>query len=820
MLPITPLLPEVIQTLAQQATVVLTAPPGAGKTTALPLALLKAPWLGQQRIVLLEPRRLAARAAAQRLAEQLGENLGLTVGLRTRLERVVSAQTRLEVLTEGVLTWQLLRDPALDGVGLVIFDEFHERSLEADLALTLCRHARATLELPLRVLLMSATLDGPALARWLNAPHLQTEGRSYPVQLDYLSPRGHETLLPLTLRGITQALATTAGDVLVFLPGGYEIRTLASRLGALQPELSICPLFGDLSRLEQDRALHTDPGGRRRVVLATNIAQTSLTLAGITAVVDSGLARVNRFDPNTGLSALVTEPISQASATQRAGRAGRLAPGVCYRLWSAEQHSRRASYDTPEILRADLAPLALTLAAWGVKQPSELDWLDAPPLGTYQQAQDLLRNLGAIDPEGILTPQGQQLAQFPLHPRLARLMLAAGQRGQGELGSRIAALLGERDLLRGGNQRRSDLELRLAQLEYPSPEADAYLRSQVLRNAKQLAQYLPRTPVTAPPLGVGGLLAYAYPERIAQRRSGSEAVYLLAQGRAAQLPADDPLACQPWLVAAQVDQQTGKIQLAAALDIDEIMTQHAPLLSQDTMLSWDGDKQIVRALRSTRLGAITLDSQPWTPPAAQLHAFWLTVIRNQPALLPWDDTSRQWQARVRSLRQWLGEPWPAVDDADLLASLETWLVPYLDNITRGSELQRLPLAEILHNTLDYATQQRLHQLAPTHLTVPSGSRLPLTYSPEASPPVLAVRLQELFGLQQTPTVAEGRIAVMLHLLSPGRRPVQVTQDLANFWRQTYPEVKKELKGRYPKHYWPDDPYQAQATARAKPRPMV
>ncbi len=817
MLPITPLLPEVVQTLNHHATLVLTAPPGAGKTTALPLALLAAPYLQNQRILLLEPRRLAARAAAQRLAEQLGEPLGQTVGLRTRLERVISARTRLEVITEGVLTRQLLRDPALEGVGLVIFDEFHERSLEADLALALCRQARATLELPLRLLLMSATLEGERLAAWLQAPQLHAQGRSYPVRIEYLPPRAHENLLPLSLRGITQALETSRGDVLVFLPGGYEIRTLASRLGSLYPALVVCPLAGDLSRLEQDRALQADPGGRRRVVLATNIAQTSLTLAGISTVVDSGLVRVNRFDPNTGLGALVTEPISQASATQRAGRAGRLAPGLCYRLWSAEQHSRRAPHDTPEILRADLAPLALNLAAWGVKHPEELDWLDAPPAGAYQQAQDLLCQLGALDAQLTLTPQGQQLVQLPLHPRLARLLLAAAQCGQSELGSRLAALLGERDLLRGSSQRRSDVELRLAQLEHPGPDSDAYARTQILRTAQQLRRQLPLVPVTTPPLDVGGLLAYAYPERIAQRRAGTEPVYLLAQGRAAYLAADDPLAVQAWLVAAQVDQHTGKIQLAAALDIVAYGAQYPERIEQRETVAWDDEKQAIRALRSRHLGAIVLDSQPWNAPATQVLALWPAILRQQAVSLPWDEASRQWQARVLSLRQWLGHVWPDVADAQLLASLETWLLPYLEGMSKASELQRLALARILESTLDYDQQQRLAQLAPTHLSVPSGSRLPLTYHADARPPVLAVRLQELFGLQHTPTVAGGRIPVLLHLLSPGYRPVQVTQDLASFWRQTYPEVRKELKGRYPKHVWPDDPQQAQATARARPR---
>jgi ATP-dependent helicase HrpB len=840
-LPIDVLLPDLCQALALRDEAVLEAPPGAGKTTRVPLALLSQPWLAGQTIIMLEPRRLAARAAAERLASELGEAVGETVGYRIRLDSKVGPQTRIEVVTEGILARRLQDDPALEGVGLVIFDEFHERSLDADLALALCLNGRAMFrgadagEPPLKVLLMSATLEGERLASVLgDAPVLRSEGRMFPVDIRWGAPwQLGEWLEPKVVQVVLQALADETGSLLVFLPGQAEIRRVNEQLSEAlsgRRDILLCPLHGELDLSAQRAAIEPAPAGRRKVVLATNIAETSLTIDGVRVVIDAGLARVPRFDPNSGMTRLDTQRISRASATQRGGRAGRLQPGTCYRLWSQAQHEQLAAYGAAEILQADLAGLALQLLRWGV-QPAELVWLDPPPAAAYAQALDLLTRLGAVDAQGVITRHGQAMAELPTHPRIAHLLLRGQELGLGPLACDLAALLGERDILRGAG---ADLHSRLALLAGESRAArGAQSGVQRLRQlARQFQGYLKRRPspqaVSDPehPRWLGALLAFAYPDRIAQQRRAGGAEYRLANGRAALFAEVDGLMKHGWLVVADLGSRQGqreeRIYLAAELDPQLFEGVLAEQVSTLEVLDWDEREGALRAERQRKVGELVLASEALTGLTAQQRsrAMLALVRRKGVALLPWTPELRQWQARVALLRTLdlaakdISE-WPDVSDSVLLATLEGWLQPYLDNVTRLSHFANLELSSLLLNLLPWPLPQRLDELAPRSVQVPSGSRISLDYSEQ--PPVLAVRLQELFGLADTPRIAGGRQVVKLHLLSPARRPMQVTQDLANFWRSTYAEVKKDLKGRYPKHYWPDDPLMAEPTARAKPR---
>ncbi|MGE8500215.1 MAG: ATP-dependent helicase HrpB [Pseudomonas sp.] len=840
-LPIDVLLPALRDTLARRDEAVLEAPPGAGKTTRVPLALLDEPWLAGQRIIMLEPRRLAARAAAERLASELGEAVGETVGYRIRLESKVSARTRIEVVTEGVLARRLQDDPTLDGIGLLIFDEFHERSLDADLALALALNGRAMFrgadagEPPLKILLMSATLEGERLAGLLDdAPVLRSEGRMFPVAMNWGAPyQAGEWVEPRVLSTVLQVLADEPGSVLVFLPGQAEIRRVAEQLAeslAGRSDILLCPLHGDLALTAQRQAIEPAPAGMRKVVLATNIAETSLTIDGVRVVVDAGLARVPRFDPGSSMTRLDTQRISRASATQRAGRAGRLQPGACYRLWSQAQHEQLAAYSSAEILQADLAGLAMQLARWGV-HPDELAWLDPPPAAAFAQARDLLGRLGALDERGSLTAHGQAMAELPAHPRIAHLLLRAQALGLGPLACDLAALLGERDILRGAG---ADLHSRIALLAGDSKgargAASGVQRTRQL--ARQFQGYLKAVPVTTPvadpdhPRWLGALLAFAYPDRVAQQRREGGAEYRLANGRAAQFGEADGLMKHAWLVVADLGSRQGqreeRIYLAADLDPALFDSVLAELIREHQVLDWDEREGVLRAERQRKLGELVVarEALAGLDEDARGRALVGLVRRKGLELLPWTPELRQWQARVALLRgldltEKGSSDWPDVSDAALRDSLETWLAPYLGKVNRLSHFANLELASILHNLLPWPLPQRLDELAPKALGVPSGSRIGLDYSEQ--PPVLAVRLQELFGLAQTPRIANGRQQVLLHLLSPARRPVQVTQDLANFWANTYAEVKKDLKGRYPKHYWPDDPLIAEPTARAKPR---
>jgi len=837
-LPIDAVLPALREALSLRHEAVLEAPPGAGKTTRVPLALLNEPWLAGQTILMLEPRRLAARAAAERLASELGEQVGQTVGYRIRLDSKVGPTTRIEVVTEGILTRRLQADPALDGVGLLIFDEFHERSLDADLALALSLNGRELLrdEPPLKILLMSATLEGERLSSLLDdAPVISSEGRMYPVEVRWGRPfQPGEFIEPRVVDCVVQAVADESGSLLVFLPGQAEIRrvhqSLQEALGERQ-DIVLCPLHGELELNAQRAAIDAAPPGKRKVVLATNIAETSLTIDGVRVVIDAGLARVPRFDPGSGMTRLDTQRISRASATQRAGRAGRLEPGVCYRLWSEAQHDQLAAYGSAEILQADLAGLALQLARWGVTA-DQLRWLDQPPAAAYAQALDLLQRLGAFKAGGqdSLSEHGQAMAELPAHPRIAHLLLRGQDLGLAGMACDVAALLGERDILRGGG---ADLHNRLALLGGESRASKGGQGG--VQRARQLARqyrgYLrgkARTAVADPEHSrwLGALLALAYPDRVAQQRRAGGAEYRLANGRAALFGEPDALMKCPWLVIADLGSRQGqreeRIYIATEFDPTLFDGVLAEQVSTVDLLDWDERENVLRAERQRKVGELVLSREPLTglDEEARARALLELVRRKGLELLPWTPELRQWQARVALLRQLdldagNSSEWPDLSDEALMATLAQWLQPYLGKVTRLSHFAQLDLSSILRNLLPWPLPQRLEEWAPVHLSVPSGSNIRLDYS--ETPPILAVRLQELFGLAETPRIAQGRQQVLLHLLSPARRPVQVTQDLANFWRSTYTEVKKDLKGRYPKHYWPDDPLVAEATARAKPR---
>ncbi|WP_342248171.1 ATP-dependent helicase HrpB [Pseudomonas sp. OTU2001] len=818
-LPIDAVLPALRQALENRDEAVLEAPPGAGKTTRVPLALLNEPWLAGQNILMLEPRRLAARAAAERLASELGEKVGETVGYRIRLDSKVGPKTRIEVVTEGILTRRLQADPALEGVGLVIFDEFHERSLDADLALALSLNGRELLrdDPPLKILLMSATLEGERLSRLLDdAPVVSSEGRMHPVDIRWGRPfQPGEFIEPRVVESVLQALADQTGSVLVFLPGQAEIRRVHQSLQealAERPEVLLCPLHGELDLDAQRAAIDPAPEGLRKVVLATNIAETSLTIDGVRVVIDAGLARVPRFDPGSGMTRLDTQRISCASATQRAGRAGRLEPGVCYRLWSEAQHEQLAAHGNAEILQADLAGLALQLARWGVT-PEQLRWLDQPPTAAFAQAQDLLARLNAFKPgsRDNLSEHGQAMAELPAHPRIAHLLLRGQDLGLAQMACDVAALLGERDIQRGGG---ADLHSRLALVSGESKAArgshgGVQRARQLARQYRGLLRGKPRAPVVDPdhPRWLGALLALAYPDRVAQQRREGGAEYRLANGRAALFAEVDALMKCPWLVIADLGSRQGqreeRIYLAAEFDPALLEGVLAEQVERVDILDWDEREQALRAERQTKVGELVLGREPLPnlDDDARAKALLGLVRRKGLNVFTWTPELRQWQARVALLRQLdldkEGQSaWPDLGDEALLATLEDWLQPYLGKVSRLSHFAALDVSSILRNLLPWPLPQRLDEWAPAHLAVPSGSNIRLDYS--ENPPILAVRLQELFGLADTPRIAQGRQQVKLHLLSPARRPVQVTQDLANFWRTTYAEVKKDLKGRYPK----------------------
>jgi ATP-dependent helicase HrpB len=824
-LPILEALPALRAALATHSAAVLEAPPGAGKSTVVPLAVLDEPWLAGRRIVMLEPRRLAARAVASRMAWTLGEPPGRRVGWRMRLDTRVGRDTQIEVVTEGILARMLQDDPALEGVGLVVFDEFHERSLQADLGLALCLDAQRNLRDDLRLLAMSATLDGDAVARLLGGvPVVRSHGRSFPVEVRYArrAPEHVEREVAGTVR---RALDEEPGDALVFLPGAPEIRRVERTLaeGALPRGTRVLPLYGELAPDAQDEALQPSAPGTRKVVLATSIAETSLTIEGVRIVVDAGLARRSRFDPASGMSRLETLRASVASTEQRRGRAGRLEPGVCYRVWTEEMQRQLAPATPPEILEADLAPLALDLACWGT-DAGALAWLDAPPPPHLAQARDLLTALGALDGAGRATAEGRRMARLGLHPRLAHMLLRAGDLGAARLVAELAALLTERDVARTRpGERDADLRKRLELLRGGSVVGLEPDRGG-LQRARRLAQQWERqaggerrAPSHAEP-DAGLLLAFAYPDRIGRRR-GDGGRYLLANGRGAAFAGPDALTSSELLVVADLDagDREARIHLAAPLDRADLDAQFGDRIVTVERVEWDRREQAVAARRERRLGAIVLDDRPIrdASPERQIAAMLVGLRELGLEALPWSKAATALRERLQFLHRLDANAWPDVSDAALLAGLEDWLAPFLEGITRRDHLPRLDLVTILRSRLDYAAQQSLDRLAPTHLEVPSGSRIPIDYSGDA--PSLAVRLQEMFGLTETPAVGGGRVPLTVELLSPAGRPVQVTRDLVSFWARGYPEVKKELKGRYPKHYWPEDPYEAEPTARVRPR---
>lgn len=836
-LPIEDVLSDLCHALIRSPNALLTAPPGAGKTTRVPLALLDAPWLQSRKLLMLEPRRLAARAAAHRMATTLNERPGDTIGYRMRLDTKIGPKTRIEVVTEGILTRLLQQDPSLHNYGAVLFDEFHERSLQADTGLALCLESQRLFRPDLRLLVMSATLDcGPVSELLGGAPVITCGGRMFPVETRYLDEPLAGYLDTAVTKIIRRALARDQGSQLVFLPGMAEIRRVERQLldATFGSTIHIAPLHGDLPQDAQDEAIGPARPGTRKIVLATSIAETSLTIDGVRVVIDAGLLRVPRFDPRSGLTRLDTIRVTQDSADQRRGRAGRLEPGVCYRLWTEREQATLAARRPPEMLDADLTSLVLELALWGVTDPSELSWLSPPPTGSVTQASDLLIRLGALDPSGRITAHGRQMAELALHPRLSHMLLNAVPMGLADLACDLAALLGERDLFRGqaGRQHadvRSRLDVLHGQHDHTAGMAvDRAVYHRVTDTAAMWRQQLGRRTVNPTPRtgrnqqGIGSLLALAYPDRIAQRQSGNEARYVLANGRGALFATPDHLGSEPYLAIAELDggAQWAKIELAAPISLAEIETLFADQIVETETVSWDDRTQAVLALRQRRFGGLILSQQNLSKPdPAQIAAALLQGVRQAELnTLAWTPELRQWQARVEFLRRTDGpdSPWPDLSNAHLTQTLEQWLSPFLQGITTLERVKQMPLDQPLHALLNWDLQRQLDRLAPTHITVPSGSNIRVDYE-SADVPILAVRLQELFGCQNTPRVAGGKVPVMLHLLSPAKRPVQVTKDLASFWKSAYVEVKKELRGRYPKHSWPEDPLTAPPTAKAKRR---
>lgn len=810
-LPVVDALPRLNEALASGRSAVLCAPPGSGKTTVVPLALLDAPWLAGKSIILLEPRRVAARAAAARMANLCGEPVGQTVGYQIRFDRRIGPDTRIEVLTEGLLTRRLQADPDLPGVGLVIFDEFHERSLEADLALALTLDARAQVNPELRVLVMSATLDAQRVAALLgDAPVIESTGRLFPVEVVYQYSAA--PVAEAVARACLQALADDDGDVLAFLPGAREIGDAQSLIESRLPagQARIYPLFGALDAVAQDAALRPDPDGLRKVILATNIAQTSLTVEGVRVVVDGGWARVAEYDLASGADRLVTRRISRAAADQRAGRAGRLGPGRAIRLWSREQHGSLPAFDAAELTQVDLSRFVLELAVWGLSV-DRAALLDTPPHGAWSAAQDLLRGIGAVDTEGRATEEGRALLTLPAHPRQAALLRRATQRNLGGLAVWLVAVL---DAAESG----SDLDAMVRQSMQRQGATPAQRRIQ--DTVRQLAQRMQVTPArSVASEDLARLVALAYPERISRRRNAAPGVFQCADGGELRVHAASPLAHVPWLAVAHWDPGPPR-RLRSGLSIDEtqLRVDFADQLRVDDAATWDPRREAVRTVARTCLGALILDERPTRPAPDVIVAGVLAGIAQLGiGVLPWTPELRQWQARVLCLRDWQpGEDWPDVSDSALQATVGHWLAPFLDGISRRSQFDRIPLADALSGLLDYPRQRALDRLAPNHLTVPSGNRHRVHYGVGAAP-ILEVKLQEMFGALHTPHICNDQIAVVLHLLSPARRPVAVTQDLQGFWQAGYHDVRKDLRGRYPRHPWPENPAQAPPTARAKPR---
>jgi ATP-dependent helicase HrpB len=852
-LPISEVLPQLKQSLAHHHELVLEAPPGAGKTTLVPLTLLSESWLADQRIIMLEPRRMAARAAAQRMASLLNEETGQTVGYRIRQESRISSHTRIEVITEGILTRMLVDDPSLEGVALLIFDEFHERSMDADLGLALALQSRELFRdasKPLRLMAMSATLDGDALASLLgNAPLIRSAGKMFPVTMHYgPAKRPDDNIVECVLNALPGIIRKHSGSLLVFLPGQGEInKVIQSLAGRLSPEelqeLDILPLYGALPLREQQRAIESLTA-KRKVVLSTDIAETSLTIEGINVVVDAGFCRVPRFDPATGMTRLQTRRISKDSSVQRMGRAGRLTAGHCYRLWSEQQQEQLAQQSMPQILQADLAPLVMHLIAWGIDDINQLRWLDPPPSGTMSQALDLLLRLGAIKGESTglssltlgncsLSLHGELMSRMPTHPRLAHMLITGAARQQIKYAAALAALLADRSPL--ARDHGADLSGQLAVLLGQQACHSQY--KGWLKRTQQQAKTFERLVQTRqtdqgatdnllnPGNVIGFLLACAYPDRIAHRKPGRQNHYLLSNGRTATLDQGDTLSSSEWLAVAELGGtmnrdgmgSNDRIFSACALDPALFDNQLSELIHEKDILHWDDQTDRFSAEHVRTIGKLVIHRQriEKIPVDARRDALIELLKKRGLNILPWTHAIRQWQSRVMLLNRLGLGLWPDVSDQYLLMTIETWLAPFLDPISKLSDFQQLDLQSILSGLLPWPLPKQLEELAPKTMTVPSGSNIKIDYT--QSPPVLSVKLQEMFGCVNTPTIANGKIKLMLHLLSPAQRPLQVTQDLAGFWKSSYSEVKKEMKGRYPRHPWPDSPEQALPTKYTKRR---
>jgi len=813
-LPIDAALPDLTAALRANTAAVLVAPPGAGKTTRVPLVLAREDWAQKaRRILVLEPRRLAARAAADRMAQTLGERVGDTVGLRVRFGSKISSRTRIEIITEGVFTRLILDDPMLDGVSAVIFDEFHERSLDADLGLALARDVQQGLREDLRILVMSATIDGARIAKLLgDAPVIASEGRAFPVETRYA---GHDArpIEPQVADTIMRAMRADTGSLLAFLPGAAEIRRTKTLLESrTEPSTDVVALYGALTGDEQDRAIAPAPPGRRKVVLATSIAETSITIEGVRIVVDSGLARVPRYEPDVGVTRLETLRVSRAAADQRRGRAGRIEPGVCYRLWDEPQTAALEPFARPEILAADLSSFALDLAAWG-GGPEQLAFLDPPPRAALTEAKALLRELGVIDGDGRITAEGKLLRRLPLPPRLARMVVDAGTEGDALPAAEIATLIGERGL--GGDD--VDLRERLNALRRD--------RSPRSRDARAMAQRWAEVASATSPQGggelsIGTLLALAYPERIAKNRGAGSGAFLLVNGRGANIDPASSLAREPFLAVAELagTAAQGRILSAAPIALAEIEQRFSDRIEAREEIAFDAASASLRGRRSRRLGAIALSDQP-TPVAAdddtaqKLTAGIASLGMHR---LPWTKSLQQWRDRVMFLRTSEGEDWPDLSDTALAQSVNAWLAPALAAKTTLGDITADELNTAVRALLPWPLQRRLETEAPTHFAAPTGSQVPIDYEAEGGPKI-AIRVQELFGLDRHPTIAGGKVPLLIELLSPAHRPVQMTRDLPGFWRGSYAAVRTEMRGRYPKHPWPDDPIAAPATRRAKPR---
>ena len=802
--PVDDIIPDLKAALSSRPSAILVAEPGAGKTTRVPLALLGEPWLAGKKIVMLEPRRLAARAAASRMAQTLNEKLGETVGYAVRLERKVSPATRIEVVTEGILLRRLQQDPELPDIGLVIFDEFHERNLDGDLSLALCLDVQRGLRDDLKFLIMSATLDTEKLSRFLdNAPVLNAKGRMFPVVTKHLEKTTRQTVVADSVKAIHLGLRDVKGSLLVFLPGEGEIRRVEQALiGNVPSNVDVRPLYGAMTLTDQDAAIKPSEAGRRKIVLATTIAETSLTIDGVEAVIDTGFKRSPRFDPASGMTALETLRVSQASAEQRKGRAGRLGPGVCFRLWPESEMRALSVHDDPEIRIADLTPLVLELAAWGT---SDVPWLEAPPAAAFAQAQDVLKQLGAIDSEGKITTHGKAMAKLPLHPRLSHMVIVGKALGAGAAAADLASLISERDGLPRDTS--VDVETRLMQV-----------RGSARERMKQVAKQIKSSAGIKDDVGEvshGVLLALAYPDRIAQRR-GALGRFRMASGTGAIVAEHDPLAKADWIAIGLLDgtQIDAKVHLASVITRAEIEIHFKDQIVESSGVFWDSKAQVVSALRSIKLGALVLEERPLITP--QPDAVAITMADGVKAMglvsLPWTDAAKMFRSRINFLSRIMPDDgWPDFSDSALLGNLQDWLVPHLAGISRKSHLQRLDMLAILRSMIPHDKLSKLEKLAPSRMEVPGGGHYQIDYDVEGDP-VLRVRLQEMFGMQSAPQIANGRARLKIELLSPGGKPVAITQSLETFWVNAYPDVRKDMRGRYPKHLWPEDPLTATAVA--------